>query len=198
MGGNTSKAVVRKVVRPIKNINVEERAQKVVEKHKVKPVRAPLHPTTKESIEKQVADHPEIQEELEKHDTSLVDRVNTLHLDSVGKIQIQSTDRPLPQSRESVLDPLLAFEEPKKIPKGKVSIRQIGVILDRGDSAVKDPLLHQAQCISKEYHLNVQETMNLLKYYDKIKIIEITSASDNDKLLQWKYDHDELEKPKPS
>jgi hypothetical protein len=40
--------------------------------------------------------------------------------------------------------------------------------------------------------------MNLLKYYDKIKIIEITSASENDKLLQWKYDHDELEKPKPS
>lgn len=35
-----------------------------------------------------ITDHPEIQDELEKHDTSLVDRVSTLQLDddSIDKL----------------------------------------------------------------------------------------------------------------
>lgn len=55
MGGNVSRTVLRRAARPIRNINVEERAQNTVERHKVKPVRAPLHPSTKEVIEKQVS-----------------------------------------------------------------------------------------------------------------------------------------------
>lgn len=55
MGGSTSRVLVKKAVRPLKNINVEERAQKAVDRHKTNPSPAPRHSTTKEKIQKQVA-----------------------------------------------------------------------------------------------------------------------------------------------
>jgi len=46
MGGVFSKAS-----RPIKNFNVENRAQKVIENHKTKPKVAPRHKTTEEVLQ---------------------------------------------------------------------------------------------------------------------------------------------------
>ncbi|XP_045197491.2 NADH dehydrogenase [ubiquinone] 1 alpha subcomplex assembly factor 4-like [Mercenaria mercenaria] len=195
MGGNFSRTVVRKAVRPIKNINIDERAQKAVAKHKVKPVAAPLHPTTKDIIERQVAEHPEIKEEMEKQDPSLIDRVNTLHVDMVEKMpQIRSVQRPLPQSREHIEDPLLALEEPRKIPKGKISFRQFGTILDKHSG---EPKLHQAEVVAKEYELDLQDTINLLKYFEKIKLEDLGEVVDVKEFgAKWTYDPNKEKKPK--
>lgn len=55
MGARVSRTIAKKVVRPIKNLDVDNRAQKVIDRHKVTPVAAPLHKSTKEMIKKHVA-----------------------------------------------------------------------------------------------------------------------------------------------
>lgn len=178
MGGKASKAVAKKALRPLKSIHLEERAQKAVDQHKVNPVPAPRHPSTEKIFEKHVAgpeksssDHPEIKEELAKHDDTLISRVNKLHLDQISDMpKIKSKERPLPQSRELIMDPLNALEEPKNIPKGKISFRQLGVILEKSR---EEPTMHQAEVIAKEYNLDLQDTINLIKYFQKIKMEDL-------------------------
>lgn len=55
MGGNVSKTVFRKASRPLKNINIENRAQKAIQKQKDNPKPAPRHASTVDIFKQQSA-----------------------------------------------------------------------------------------------------------------------------------------------
>lgn len=93
------------------------------------------------------------------------------------------------------MDPHLAVEEPRKIPKGKLSLRQLGTILDKHSLG---PTLYQAEVVAKDYTLELQPTIDLLKYFEKIKIEDLVDeeklTKDADKTLKWEVDFNYGEK----
>ncbi|KAL4233748.1 mitochondrial respiratory chain complex I assembly [Mactra antiquata] len=172
MGGNASKAVAKKALRPLKNVAVEERALKAVEKHKTKPVVAPRHSSSKEKIESQVSENPHVKEEIKKHDLSLVDRVNRLQLEiSDSPLKFTSKDRPLPQNKELVEDPLKAFENPRRVPKGTITHDILFNILNK---PINGPITFESEIIAKEHDLNTQEVLNILQYFEKLNLQDET------------------------
>lgn len=171
MGGKTSKLIAANVARPFKNYNIQNKAQKAVEQHKVNPKPAPKHASSVPHVEKQLAENPHIAEELERKNETLIERMGKLHVETTGtKSEITSQKRPLPQSREYHLDPWLILENPNKIPREKVSLTQVAAIFEKHKQSkgTYDPVR-----IAEEYSLKVEDARNLLKYFHKSEIDEI-------------------------
>lgn len=81
---------------------------------------------------------------------------------------LSSRDRPLPQNRASVLDPMKAFVSPAKIPRGKISLTQAASIINRYDT---NPDCDVAD-IAKEFSIEERQVKHLLKYFRKIHLEE--------------------------
>lgn len=67
----------------------------------------------------------------------------------------------LPADRETPEELVYGYEEPKVIPPGKASLRQI---LEFVANHSKEPEVYTAEKIAKEYKLDIVDVMNILQY----------------------------------
>ena len=82
--------------------------------------------------------------------------------------QIVRADRPLPQSRDKIVDPEFGYLEPSRIPQGRVSIRQS---LEFITSHTMNPGVVTASTIAKEYKLNPVAVQEIL---DNFHMLDLT------------------------
>ncbi|XP_052808185.1 NADH dehydrogenase [ubiquinone] 1 alpha subcomplex assembly factor 4-like [Mya arenaria] len=183
MGGQASKSIASKVARPIKSFNFESRAQKAIEKQKTEPKPAPRHQSTDKMFEKQSTAHPEVREEVEKQDPRLIGRVNELKLEMEYDMPriCSSADRPLPSNRKNFEDPDDAFINVKKIPKGKMSLVQAHTILERH---LEDQQKNSAVALAKEYNLDIDNTLNFLRFYSRMNVDVQKAPQKTDSLIE--------------
>ncbi|XP_030304425.1 NADH dehydrogenase [ubiquinone] 1 alpha subcomplex assembly factor 4 [Calypte anna] len=151
-----------RLARVFRTFNVENRARREISKEK--PTPAPRHPSP--PLE-ELADRPEIQEEISKKD----DRLLTLLKD----VYVESRDPPvrvkdgggehLPRKQEEKrLTKLghLGELDVKKVPKGKISLVEALTLLNNHKL---QPEVWTAEKIAVEYSLELKEVHSLLEFF---------------------------------
>lgn len=156
------RAVSSLIKRPVVNWNVENRAQKFLEKQK-RPEVAPRHPSSKEAIDKFSKEHPEVLEEQAKKNTNLAKMLEGLVVtpEKFGEI-ISKKKQKLPEDRSKVPDHEFGYLEPETIRPGRCTIRQAMQFLGNHYS---DPENFNASVIAKEYNLDKNHVNRVLQYF---------------------------------
>ncbi|XP_037247630.1 NADH dehydrogenase [ubiquinone] 1 alpha subcomplex assembly factor 4 [Falco biarmicus] len=151
-----------RLARVFRNFNVESRARREISKEK--PTPAPRHPASRLD---ELADHPEIRQEIYRKD----DRLLTLLKD----VYVESRDPPvrvedgggehLPcKQEEKRLTKLghLGELDVKKVPKGKISIVEALTLLNNHKL---HPQIWTAEKIAVEYSLELKDVSSLLEFF---------------------------------
>ncbi len=119
------------------------------------------------------AEHPEFRKQLEERREDLLNRLKSVKVVSkevqmseeelklMEEMKDKVRDR-LPQSREGELLPSHAFNEPKYVPKGRVSL--FGALEFLGKHT-KNPHDITPEMIAKQYDLKLEDVNNILKYF---------------------------------
>uniref|UniRef100_A0A1E1X4F4 NADH dehydrogenase [ubiquinone] 1 alpha subcomplex assembly factor 4 n=1 Tax=Amblyomma aureolatum TaxID=187763 RepID=A0A1E1X4F4_9ACAR len=157
--------------KPVRDFNIENRAQKVISAAKPKP--APRHQSdAKHETEMGLADASKVVEKRE----DLLERLRSIKVvSSDPKAQVQGTappaksERPLPQSRTTPEEHKYGFFEPSVVPRGKLTLRQATQLLA---DARNDPAQFTPQALAAQYSLSEQDVHNMLKYFGVFNMYE--------------------------
>ncbi|KAK4018163.1 protein NDUFAF4 homolog [Daphnia magna] len=160
--GNIAIKASRKLMRPLKNFAVEARAERVLAKEK--PTPAPWHPTTQKRIDELIKSNPDlIDGQLAKKDELLGNRLKQIYVTSRDKPIIpKNIEKTLPAERNNVESPEFGYQEPARITKGKLSIRQALLLIGKHH---QDPVIHNAVSLANEYTIHPRVSENILKYF---------------------------------
>jgi len=181
------------VGRPIKNYNVESRAFKVISKDK--PTPAPTYPSLEKVMReiKNGKDHdpflpvtcirlgmriwmclplfstladPEL---LNKGKLSAAEikNLSQVYVTSTGDNPVIKSKQKLPDDRHTHEEFLYGYQEPIKIPLGKVSLRQLLELLEKHAA---NPVKNSPEVLSVEYKLDLQTTQNVVEYFRTFRV----------------------------
>ncbi|XP_046583351.1 NADH dehydrogenase [ubiquinone] 1 alpha subcomplex assembly factor 4-like [Haliotis rubra] len=154
---------VSKMSRPLKNFNVENRAQRALDKQVDQPKVAPRYPSSAQLLDKFADDHPEYLTAQKTKHGKLVDNMRKLQLDSHGPPpQIKSKPRSMPERRDKLEDPEFGFLEPERIPEGRTSILHAMQFITEHQTA---PQNYTSSQIAHEYKLDEAHVQQILKYF---------------------------------
>ncbi|EFX72177.1 hypothetical protein DAPPUDRAFT_227633 [Daphnia pulex] len=160
--GNITAKFTKRAMRPFKNFAVEARTERVLAKEK--PISAPWHPTTQKRIDEIMKNNPHLMEEQSKNkDETLNSRLKEVYVTSHDKPEIPiSTEKPLPSHRKSVEQAEFGYQEPVRVTRGKLSIRQALVLIGRHQ---QDPAKYDALALAKEFTIHPIVSGNILKHF---------------------------------
>ncbi|GAB1608773.1 NADH dehydrogenase [ubiquinone] 1 alpha subcomplex assembly factor 4-like [Argonauta hians] len=153
-------AVRSKMMKPLRNFNVESRAHKALDKQKIKPVPAPHHklPPTVSTTEGQ----PEPDPVANSRDELLHERLKVVRVESIGPANKSFESRNLPERSTSLPEPEYGVVEPDQVTPGRVTISQaLNLISDHQTN----PKLHSAANIAQQYNLELYNTQQMLKHF---------------------------------
>ncbi|XP_041353958.1 NADH dehydrogenase [ubiquinone] 1 alpha subcomplex assembly factor 4-like [Gigantopelta aegis] len=154
-----------KLTRPVKNINVESRAHKVIDEI---PTRAPNYPSTEKVLDKFINEHPELLDKQKQKDEGLLTNLKHIRIESFGPPpEIKSLKRPLPTITTTQKEPEYGFFEPRRIPVGKTSIRLALNFLADHQAA---PKTYSAAVIATEHKLDIRQVEQVIKYFHTFHI----------------------------
>jgi len=161
------------VIRPLRNWNIENRAQRYIEKHEEKPAMAPRHLTTKDLIDQFTVEHPEIGEQLLKKDQQLANMLKgmVVNPEKLGEIVTKSTEkshRPLPENRSKQTESEFGYLEPEVIRPGRCTIRQALQFL--GDHLQDPTNVGSATSIAQKYNLDANNVKQVLRYFQVFNV----------------------------
>ncbi|KAF6115215.1 NADH:ubiquinone oxidoreductase complex assembly factor 4 [Phyllostomus discolor] len=151
------------VTRAIRNVNLENRAEREISK--MKPSPAPRHPTTKSHLRDQMSSHPDIKKEVDRKDDRLLSLLKDVYVDSkdpVSSVQVEDAGT-LQAPKEFRLPKGHHFDiNIENIPKGKISTVEALTLLNNHKLY---PDTWTAEKIAEEYHLGQKDVNSLLKYF---------------------------------
>ncbi|CAH1373411.1 protein NDUFAF4 homolog [Tenebrio molitor] len=155
--------------RPLRNYNIENRAHKIISKEK--PTPAPKHKSDQIDYERMMKEYPEAFEESQQKHEQLNKYLRDVYVqshDPVPTLKPKSNpDRPLPVNKSQVEDFEYGVKEPERVPEGRTTLRNaLKFITDHH----KNPRLHSAEQIAKEYAIPEETINNVLNYF---KVYEI-------------------------
>jgi len=159
--GKVLSVVSKRALKPVQNFAVELRAERIISQDK--PIPAPWHPSTKQRIQKLVEENPDMFDIETSKDPKLDSNLKDLYVRSYDPEPKQrDISRPLPSSRENPTVPELGYREPAKITKGKLSIRQALLMINRHqeDSAVNTP-----SALANEFTISSSAAENILRHF---------------------------------
>lgn len=165
----------------MKNFNVENRAQKVLQSEAPRP--APRHPSTAAAFDNLTQEHPEYLDEQKKKHKKLDEYLKNVRVNSKGQNPeiVTKSDRHLPENRRRTLLSDYGFTEPEVIPEGRASLRQALNFIAQHHLSPKD---NSADTIAEQYKLNTTHVQNILKYFQTFHMhIPKEMLAKNPKLL---------------
>lgn len=159
--------IVSKVVRPVKNFNVDNRAQRVLQSEKPRP--SPRHPSTAQGYDSMAQEHPDLLGEQKKKHRKLDEHLRNIRVDSFGENPeiVSKSQRQLPVDRRKNIPSDYGFTEPDIIPDGRASLRQA---LDFISQHHLNPQDYPAEKIAVQYKLNSPEVQNILRYFQTLQM----------------------------
>ncbi|XP_043238612.1 protein NDUFAF4 homolog [Amphibalanus amphitrite] len=109
-----------------RNLNVENRAQKIITQEKIRP--PPKYKANEEFLSKLREERPELATELEKKDTELLKRLENVYVTSK-----EPPDMPVQRERAANLPvdrtppelPTFGYTEPERVPYGRATLRTV-------------------------------------------------------------------------
>lgn len=184
-----------RMVRSVKNYNVERRAEKLLEKRSKMdsvPESAPKHPSTVERIDRFRSENPQLMEAVTTKYESLHDRLKTVFVESQGvNPEIKSSREPLKLSKKfHEEEELGSMEVDYEVPSGKISLRTALELLTQHQM---DPQTFSASAIATQHGLNVSEVEQILTHFKILQLHipkEMYAKNKNmKKLVQDQIDH---------
>ncbi|XP_036746253.1 NADH dehydrogenase [ubiquinone] 1 alpha subcomplex assembly factor 4 [Manis pentadactyla] len=151
------------VTRLIRNFNLENRAEREISK--MKPSRAPRHPSTKNRLREQMSRHPEIEGEISRKDDRLLSFLKDVYVDSkdpAPSVQVKDAGTPQEPKEFRLLKGQHFDTMNMNIPRGKISIEEALTLLNNHKLY---PEKCTAEKIAEEYHLELKDVNSLLKYF---------------------------------
>ncbi|CAH1228125.1 NDUFAF4 [Branchiostoma lanceolatum] len=171
MGSKISK-LPKAGLRPMKNLNVEARAHRLLDQEKPQP--APQYPTTKEEIARVQKLHPEIAKQQQTKDVRLDDFLKQVRVEShdpVPKTSEGDRTEALPDSSQtsSTIRQVTSGDtlDVRKVTEGKMTVHQILEVLIRHK---KDPEEWTAEKVSQEFSVELEYARGLLTYFKTFEI----------------------------
>ncbi|KAL6264381.1 hypothetical protein P5V15_004493 [Pogonomyrmex californicus] len=155
------------LTRPIRNLNIETRAERLISREK--PIPAPQYGATEKQKKLMDSVNPHFLEEHYQKNIQLDQRLKDVFVRSTDLQEIKGSvkeSKPLPQNRQSFYDDFL-FESCEYIPVGKCSLKQVFMFLMQHK---RDPITYSSENIASEYKLDKKVVDDILKYF-KLYII---------------------------
>ncbi|OQR71911.1 hypothetical protein BIW11_10704, partial [Tropilaelaps mercedesae] len=81
----------------------------------------------------------------------------------------ENSVRELPHDRKTPEEAEFGFEEPKIIPKGRISLSQATKLLK---SHADNPKKYGANEAALEYNLDIKDSKNIIKYFIPLKVFD--------------------------
>nr|XP_022921279.1 protein NDUFAF4 homolog [Onthophagus taurus] len=165
------KTISKIITKPIREFNIESRAHKVISQPK--PTPAPKYKSDELSYQQMLKNQPEEFKKALEKDDGLDKRLKDVFIrshDPMVKHESQGTtnpDRPLPTSRTYVDSGDYGFYEPKKVPLGRVTLRNVVKFISDHQS---DKKTFSASKIAEQYLLPEDTTNHILKYYKMYEV----------------------------
>jgi len=150
-----------------RNFNVENRAQKVLSQEVIRP--APKHKSDEEYLSKIRQEHPELSAQIENKDEGLLKRLENVYVKSKDP-SVTEPDRSahkLPQDRTPHEPARFGYEEPERVPYGRVTLRSALSFLGAHAQAPAD---HPASSIARDFKLDEQVTDDILKHFKMLQM----------------------------
>ncbi|NXP51949.1 NDUF4 factor, partial [Heliornis fulica] len=150
------------VTRMLRNFNLESRARREISREKPRP--APRHSTSRLD---QLADHPEIKEEISRKDNRFLTLLKDVYVESrdpAVRVKDGGGEHLPCKQEEKRLTKLghLGDLDVKKVPKGKISIVEALTLLNNHKL---HPQIWTAEKIAVEYSLELKEVSSLLEFF---------------------------------
>lgn len=149
------------VKRPVMNWNIENRAQRYLEKAEKRT--PPRHPSTAAAFEQLVAEHPEIREAVAKKNEQLAGFLKGMVVNPDRMGEITSGNRKLPEERTRPQKFEFGYLEPAKIRPGRCSIRQALTFLSEHRTDPDE--VGSAESIARRYNLDAKRVNNILTHF---------------------------------
>ncbi|XP_076656434.1 NADH dehydrogenase [ubiquinone] 1 alpha subcomplex assembly factor 4 isoform X2 [Halictus rubicundus] len=170
--------VLSRLTRPIRTMNIENRAQKVISREK--PVPAPHHASV--SKQKELVDkmYPNFMEEHNVKNPALDERLKNVFVTSDDPVQPEQktkeeTAKVLPQKGVSAPDFEFGFYEADTIPEGRCSLRQALAFMK---SHADNPTEHTIEKIAVQYKLDKNVVASILKHFKIPEVETKTNVTD--------------------
>ncbi|XP_076287730.1 NADH dehydrogenase [ubiquinone] 1 alpha subcomplex assembly factor 4-like [Lasioglossum baleicum] len=172
--------VLSLLTRPIRTLNIENRAAKVISREK--PIPAPQHASV--SKQKELVDkmYPNFMEEHNKKNRALDDRLKNVFVTSEDPVQPEQktkeeSTKVMPQKGVSAPQFEFGFYEADIVPEGKCSLRGALVFMK---AHIDNPTEHTTEKIAAQYKLDKTVVASILKHFT---IPELQTKSDADKII---------------
>jgi NADH dehydrogenase [ubiquinone] 1 alpha subcomplex assembly factor 4 len=125
-----------------------------------------------------------------KLDPATLDHLSKVYIKSEGDNPVINSSRRLPQDRKSPLDFEFGYEEPKMIPKGKTTMRNVLEILSKHQT---EPNVETIEKLAKDYNMDLVDVANIVQYFKPFEVIMPKKAEEGPRLnparlLQQKMD----------
>jgi len=156
------RSVVR---RPIQHVNVENRAQREIDRQQNQPTPAPKYEHAKASIQRDMADSKDDYESQLNKNEGLLTRMEGMIAEPDKFPEIES--RPLPTDREAFAEPEYGYLEPVNIPRGKCSLKQAVEFIQEHDAK---PGEVSNQTIATQYIMDPEKVKEILKHFRMMKL----------------------------
>ncbi|XP_049642198.1 LOW QUALITY PROTEIN: NADH dehydrogenase [ubiquinone] 1 alpha subcomplex assembly factor 4-like [Suncus etruscus] len=152
------------MTRALRNFNPENRAEREISQRKA--LSAPQHRSTKNLLQEQMNQYPEIEGEIVRKDSTLLSLLRDVYVDSkdlVSPAQVKDA-RVHKESKEFRLPKGHHFEmmNIKSIPKGKICSIEALTLLNNHKL---DPETWTAEKIAGQYYPEQTDVNSLLKYF---------------------------------
>jgi len=189
MGNQVSRVYGFLVRRPLQRYNVENRAEKMINKFEdpnAVPYRAPMFKSDAQLLEELKKESPEIFSETVKKDDVLLQRLKSVYVDStdpeIDQRLKETKDRPLPKDvRQHYVDFVPAQMRLERtgttrvVPRGKVTLNQAVEMLTRNSQSSGK---FGPQEISDEYRISSSTALNIIQHFEVFNMMETNSRED--------------------
>lgn len=191
-------AALRPAYRFIQNYNVENRAQRVLERGSKKAAPAPHHKSTEEAFAQAQRD-PEIRRQLSEKNPELAENLRSVRVNSTDPPPPPASERPLPsrdyQPADWQLNPEWGVVEPRpeKIPHGRLAFSEAKLIMSERlkEFGESDTLAIPSACKDSAPVKRVPEEqlLRMLRYFSPFEKIGTMAIASKDYLIEQETDY---------
>jgi len=192
MGNQVTRVYGYLVKRPLQRFNVDNRAEKMIDKFEdpvAKPHRAPMYKSDADLLEEVRRENPQLLDTAMKKDEELYDRLKSVYVSSTDPAPdpraAEKENRPLPrdvrQHYQDFVPAQMRVERDgylRNIPRGKISLDQAVELLSKHSETHGS---FGAEEISDKYRINKDVADNIVHHFKIFSMMETETREETDK-----------------
>ncbi|KAH9488566.1 hypothetical protein Btru_061834 [Bulinus truncatus] len=156
--------ILSAITKPVRNINIENRALKLLEKRKKIADPSPKHPTTVKILSRVREENPELFQKEETRHELLHENLKKVYVESQDPpLQASSDKKHIPLSRGAFVDSELGVMDIQyPTPEGRATLKTVFSFLGKHHA---NPNEITANAIAQEHKLDADQVNHILKHF---------------------------------